>query len=458
MISELLIRFKSIDIGDQLNERKRVIGFNLIRINLILRLVLLIISSIYVVLYHTLDIDQLMNLYKWDGFRFIITFIIGILSYVLLGTGIYLILNDSRSENHKKDVKLAFIFFWIIIGLSLIGIVGNFLPTPADISGFYRSVIIRSIIFQPINLVSSFLLLLALILPVWRISTKRTRDLLFIYFILFLIGFPIYDLIFLPFYFFNIEISKRFLVMIITLLPNILLLISGIIMIIVYSKTIYIEKTEIRKEEKQIIKGKLLFRKRFPALIRKPLPAVIVFIIIGLLIGSAMGLHTYRMNSDLFEDGGSDEKSILIQREMNMEKTMISDNVAESEKNVHEIELRIRVVSIVVELIWEDEPSPRLTRNEPDTFTLTTSFDEGLNMNTEEKEGTNQQDGEGYLDINYSYDPNSGEYLNEFYISVELTYAGDILGPAGFLVRSQDTNNDYDLIIEVVFIEELYND
>ena len=299
--------------------------------------------------------------------------------------------------------------------------------------------------------------MLALILPVWRISTKRSNDLLFIYFILFLIGFPIFDLIFLPFFFFGNEIQTRFILLIIYLIPNLVLLVSSIIMIIVYWKTIYLEKTEIRKEEKPIIKGKLLFRNRFPNLIRRPLPAIIVFIVVGLFIGSAMGFQTYRIHSDLFEDEGRDEASLLIQGEMNIEKRLISDTIEESQNNVHEIELRNRIVSIVVELTWKDEPTPRLTRNIPDTFTLTTSFDEEMGMNTETKEGSNQQNGEGYLDINYTYDRNNGEYFNYFYISVELTYAGDIVGPAGVIVRSQDDQNDYDLIIEIVFIDESYN-
>lgn len=436
--------------------QKRVIGLILIKWNIIISVILSIISSIFVILYLTLDYEQIFNLIKWDRIRIVFHYIVYLISIILLGTGIYLMMNNSISEKHKKDLKLAFIFFWIVVTVFVVETIFNFLVRPKDTVDYYRILIIRDIVFRPINIVTLFLSLMTLVIPVWRLSTKRSRDLLFICFFLFVISYPVQFLIYFAFLLTIFSIPILYITLVVILLPTVISLVAKIIMIFVYSKIIKKERVEEDIEEAPIINGNLFFRERFPTIIRKPVPAIIVFFMVGLIIGSVMGLRTYSINSDVFDNNTNDEWSLLVEREQNSEVRSISGMVTESDDDVHMMEVGKKVISIIVELSWEDEAAPRMTRNQPDVFTLTTSFSEDMEFNKEQKMGANPENGIGSLDINYEYDPDIGQYYSEFFVSIELTEAGDVLGPAGFIVRSQDTRNEYDLRIEVTFIEEIF--
>ena len=347
--------------------------------------------------------DNIDLYFKWIQFQGILYIILTIATTILLGIGIYLMMRDERygGKNQKKNLKWSFIFFWIIVFLTVLYWVLPRFIISYNYDDYVRYSVIRTIMYGTLGMTSMFCYAMALILPVWRLSNKRAKDLIFIYFIVYLfVALPFEILIFTIF---SPFLKLAFIYSIFITFFNIAIMVTArIILIYVYSKAIRISEKREKVHEKAIISERFLFRGRFPVLIKKPIHSLIVFSVAGLMMGSLSGLFFYiRLEKDdhrdiqYFENVGDEMVNITEQT---------SGHLQEGEEEIHVHGIDGNVVSIDVTLIWRDESDRRLTENTPDTFTLTTDLEGPMDQDPQTSTGENPHGGSGSLKCSYSFD------------------------------------------------------
>ncbi len=437
-----------------MNIRERAIGLHLIRVGIIVSIFLSILSISNLIYMHFMDPFENVELYfKRMQFFNLLTFIFLWLYLVLIGTGIGFMMKDMRynSPKQKRNLKLAFIFFWLSFSFTLLIFIFPQFYDRSNLDLYHKILIFRTVLFGSIELIWRFFGIMVLILPVWRLSNDRSKDILFILFVTLFFISPVYYLLLIPI---NIIIPifiNPLFYFIAYLIPNLIIIFVRVLLVIVYSKDIRISEDQINIEEKKIISDKFLFRGKFTYLIKKPIPVIIILFVIGLLIGSASGIRLYR---DTQRWGGSDNRNFnFLLRDSILIENRISDQLSEGDQKEHVIDIGENVSSINISLIWNDENAARLMTNHPDTFTLSSSFEQQSSIKPKEETGSNTVGGEGKLEISYSFGEADPVYIDELNISVKLENAGNIFGAFGIFQRSEDTGNDYDLLVDVTYMD-----
>ncbi len=126
--------------------------------------------------------------------------------------------------------------------------------------------------------------------------------------------------------------------------------------------------------------------------------------------------------------------------------TSVSDHTGEGAETEVPILTQGTLTWINVTFSWQDESAPRLQRNLPDSFQIALVSPNGTTVSDGPSES-------GSLSISHQVDEIDREGGAEWTLQVSCTNAGDIVGPGGFLVRSQDNGNDWDASIKVSYLQ-----
>lgn len=167
-----------------------------------------------------------------------------------------------------------------------------------------------------------------------------------------------------------------------------------------------------------------------------------------------MLIATFSLGGDTYyppEDEEDDGTRIIM--EETTSQSSLTGNTGEGDVSEEIIPTKGILTWINISFTWQDEPAPFFQTNEPDTFEI-----ELVSPNsTVDSDGpsANSASGSGQLSINYEVPQEEEIGDQDWTLNIRCIEAGDVLGPAGIIVRSQDTGNDWSVTIRVSFLEEV---
>jgi hypothetical protein len=413
---------------------------------------------------------MIMNSSFWSflGF-FFFTIIIGlgslaamIVAMVFLGRGIYLLKKHSKEigRKHTRNMSWSWKLFWVYFGTVVFGLLFGFFFTPflnifwfSGLQSVYIGLSIFITVSSIVGWIGRICLILALILPLWMIALRKQRDLAYVYgggtlLIAMISGIMTILIYLIP--------PSLILVIIRTFISSVLFSIIffclNLCIFLAYKQTIDTikEPKKIEKNKKKLFNISYPLEKKFDKRIARPISIVILFLVIGTILGAGNGLSFY-LSRDLYRSGGGGGDDIIIIPGLDLTYETISISGRLDEGSTEEIvvfgEFR-EIVFIHVYLVWQDERVRMGLRNEPDEFVLRSVLAirddvalEGMDSGSD-----------GDLDIYYSAGEEEALQAESFVIEIELQNAGDITGRLGIITRENDTGNDYDLRIEMEYI------
>lgn len=431
-------------------------GLKLIRISIIIIMVNLILGGIRNFLFTRSIRSDLIFEYTLLIFRIYEIFVfiglaVSAVALIISGIGLFNINKDSEKigGKHKKDMKWAIRFYWIsvvVVILTWIRIFYQFLP----FDNLFFDWVILPAIFEMLFWVSLISIILFQLLPLRNIAGKDQRRLISIYAVgriiipVFWQAFAIF-LIISQIFFFAIIFGNEFFMLFISFLT----IFFYFLLFRAYHETIKILRGEEVKSVNRILKFKIPFSSGFEKGLAKPRTYLVAFIIVGVVIGTTMGIIYLIRYNDIFGDRGEggEEQIILSNPELLVDIISDSGQLQEGESNDHSYEMEgVEIESIDITLTWTDENVRIGLQNEPDTFSVTLFIDD---TELHSDSGSN-----GRVSFRTGSGPKQRFDSGSFTVQVELENAGDIYGPAGVIVRAQDNGNDYDLQISVEYYAE----
>jgi hypothetical protein len=427
-------------------------GLKWIRVALIIIISVSILGTIQTWLFLT----WLRSGYYFDNYQTIIpTFnilnrikdIAMAVSIIFIGIGLFFIRKEPSkiSDNHKRNIKWSFIFFWIYAGLYAFQYLFSRYLWAKFETPFMRY-IIANVLTNTVSWSIFILFMLVLILPVWIIARKGQRKLLLTY------GVGRITMGLIPIFIMLVLILFRFEWLALMFSHPVYYLITGVLSIFftlclfwAYHEIIRLLQGKESKSLGRKIKFKIPLGKRFEKGLKKPQYLISLFVIIGLVFGSILGGFIYienkkwedRWREDPILDPPSDP-------EVHIMTTSDSGQLDEGSSYDHVYEMEdSEIISIAIILTWIDENVRAPLQNEPDTFSVV------LFVNGTEIDRDSGDHGRISFQAQEGHDESFSS--GSFTIQVVCEEAGDIYGPIGVIPRAQDTGNAYDLQVSVEY-------
>jgi hypothetical protein len=173
-------------------------------------------------------------------------------------------------------------------------------------------------------------------------------------------------------------------------------------------------------------------------------------VIVPLMIIPIILFATFSVGTTTFyppEDGDGTTVKVIFTE--NSTQIGLADYTNEGSSTSTTLETQGILTWINVTFSWNDnEPAPRLQTNLPDEFEIELQSPNG----TVESAGPSES---GALRINYQVNETESIGGSDWNLVVSCVNAGDIVGPLGFVVRSQDAGNDWTATVRISYLEEL---
>ncbi|MGA1848687.1 MAG: hypothetical protein ACMUHB_05030 [Thermoplasmatota archaeon] len=445
----------------------RLKGLRFLKIGIILFIVLNVLNILLLLIMGNMnpaDFGEISDFMCLISLLSLIHLPVSIAVLVLFGRGAFLLKEDGERTGgkFKKDTRWAFIGFWIYLTGFVISFLWGFLSGLGQAD--FEEAIIRNSLHTFISVTFNWATLAAIIfifvLSIRAITNKRQQNFLFLY-----AGFA--TLMTLLYYIGGIvgRISGvAFILMIFTNMFFFIILDVVEIGLLIgvyyaYQETIALNKGEKipQPKRKAPFSRDLPMFKGYNQLLNRPLRLLGVFVIFGMIVGGILAVNNYYFYQDFFGNSdGEGNSNIATGPEITVETISQSDRLTEGDTAEIEMEFSGRMIyDITITLTWRDEGDMTWYQNSPDIFTLQGDVDtaEGEHWSSDET-GANARNDEGRLSIQFPADESSPYGGSFVQIMITLDEAGDYyprLGP-GLFIRS-DTYNDYNLVVEVEYLE-----
>jgi hypothetical protein len=356
-------------------------------------------------------------------------------------------------KEHEKDMKWAMIFFWayvVFVAITYLFILVLYFGSDESI---YLRISIFYSLYEAFNWFILVCLVLSLFLPLRNLTKERQRSQAYLFAAGSLLLFLIYNTMYLIFILSPSRISEwifgnYWIYFIYTLLLGSLML----SVFFAYNGAIRLAEGSKYERFYRDIKPKLPFRVPFERSLSRPIFFIIVFAIVGIILGSMSGIGIYRLyNVDLSSndfDSTYYDYNAVYGEDTTLEISSESGTLSEGNSEEFNVDFHgSYVCNIQVILSWRDEADLIRYENTPDRFKLETIMsDETYGQMDQEQSGENEYGGEGVITIQYSAYEGYPYTADGLLIRITLEDAGNFqkrFGP-GIIGRTDD-QNDYDL-------------